>query len=71
MNGFEEEVSSEIRELAEQAELRLIPVKSKDAYCKEYQKCMMWIESKNSKTVNESVMLAYMMEMVTLINNHN
>lgn len=59
-----EKHSSSIQELAEQAELRLVPNKSKEAYFKEYEKLMKWMESKNSKTVNESVMLAYMMEMV-------
>lgn len=55
---------NEIKELAEQAELRLIPPKSKDAYYKEYEKLNKWMENKNAVTVDETLMLAYMNQMV-------
>jgi hypothetical protein len=51
--------------LAEQAESRIIPAKSKDAYIKEYEKFVKWMELKKAKNVDETLRLAYMMEMVS------
>jgi hypothetical protein len=59
-----ENISSEVRTLAEQAEQRLIPEKSKAAYCKEYEKLSNWMASQNYKVVDETLMLAYMNKMV-------
>jgi hypothetical protein len=55
----------DIQALAEQAESRIIPAKSKDAYIKEYEKFVKWMELKKAKNVDETLMLAYMMEMVS------
>lgn len=59
----EDKVSSEIENLAAEAELKLIPAKSKDFYYKEYEKLLVWMEKKDTQSINESVMLAYMMDM--------
>lgn len=61
-----EDISSEIRILAEQAQQKLIPEKSKEAYCKEYEKLCKWMAEKNYKVVDETLMLAYMNKMVTI-----
>jgi hypothetical protein len=61
----EKEISPDIQALAEQAESRIIPAKSKDAYIKEYEKFLKWMELKKAKNVDETLMLAYMMEMVS------
>ncbi|HYT46391.1 MAG TPA: hypothetical protein VEP90_28935 [Methylomirabilota bacterium] len=67
MDCLEDDISPEIEELVAQADSKIIPKKSEAAYRKEYGKFMMWVESKKAKIVDESVLLAYMMEMVTLI----
>jgi hypothetical protein len=61
----EKEISPNIQALAEQAESRIIPAKSKDAYIKEYEKFVKWMELKKAKNVDETLMLAYMMEIVS------
>lgn len=55
--------STEIQELAEQAELKLVPQKSKLLYEKEYEKLMEWKNSRNYENVDETLMLAYMNHM--------
>lgn len=64
-NEIEENISPEIKELASEAEKKLIPAKSREPYYKEYRKFLAWLKKKNvqSQSINESVMLAYMMEM--------
>lgn len=61
------EMSSEILELEQKAELKLIPEKSKEAYSKEYDRFMVWMQSKSVKDISEEVMLAYMTEKVIRI----
>jgi hypothetical protein len=55
----EKEISPDIQALAEQAKSRIIPAKSKDAYIKEYEKFVKWMELKKAKNVDETLMLAY------------
>lgn len=63
MNGLEE-----IKNLARQAETLLVPKISQASYIKEYEKFLDWLKSKNIEVVNEMLMLAYMMELVTFTN---
>ncbi|XP_044261817.1 uncharacterized protein LOC123009505 [Tribolium madens] len=58
-----EDNSSVIRLLAEQAEQRLIPEKSKEAYVKEYEKFSKWMITTNQTVIDETLMLAYMNQM--------
>lgn len=56
-------MSTEIQKLAAEAELSLIPAKSKHLYYKEYEKLLLWMEQKQTEHIDESVMLAYILEM--------
>ncbi|KAI4466034.1 phage integrase-related [Holotrichia oblita] len=67
MDNMSGEISSEVKRLAEQAELKLIPQKSKIAYYKEYEKLLAWMTKKNYHTVDETLMLAYMNDVVVVI----
>lgn len=56
-----------IGELAEKAELRLVPEKSRNLYYKQYDQLLAWMKRKKCNNIDETVMLAYMMEMVSNI----
>lgn len=62
----EDELAS-IGELAEKAELRLVPEKSRYLYYKQYDQLFAWMKRKKCNNMDETVMLAYMMEMVSNI----
>lgn len=56
-----------IGELAEKAELRLVPEKSRNLYYKQYDQLLAWMKRKKCNNIDETVMLAYMMEMISNI----
>ncbi|KAJ8915592.1 hypothetical protein NQ315_012477 [Exocentrus adspersus] len=55
--------NSNIDFLNRKAESRLIPQKSNDAYKKEYDKFMKWVEEQKVTDISERVMLAYLQKM--------
>ena len=49
----------EVIEMAKLATDKLLPMKSKEQYCKEYDLFVRWMEEKHVKSINECVLLAY------------
>ena len=49
----------EVTEMAKLATDKLLPMKSKEQYCKECDLFVRWMEEKHMKSINECVRLAY------------
>lgn len=62
-------IPKELVETAERATNCSLPEKSKAMYFKTYEEFVMWQTAKNTKSFNQTVLLAYFFEMATTLNS--
>ena len=63
-------MNEDIKKLAEQPELRLIPEKSKVAYYKEYDRLVKWMPRKNSDIVDMNTNFLILYSQVNINRHH-